>query len=136
MERSAALRLLADLHTAQNAFYAGGDDTELRLLLSPEVVWTVPGRNAIAGVHRGPLEVLLYFARRRDIASRTFQMHRRDVLVGDGDEIAALTDGEAVVGGRQRRWSTVGLYEVCDRRITRCWLLPLDPAEFDDIWSG
>jgi hypothetical protein len=87
MERSAALRLLADLHTAQNAFYAGGDDAELRLLLSPDV----PGRNAIAGVYRGPAEVLSYFARRRDIANRTFQMHRSDVVVGDGDDIAALT---------------------------------------------
>jgi ketosteroid isomerase-like protein len=136
MERSAALRLLAALHTAQNAFYAGGDDAELRALLSPEVVWTVPGRNAIAGVYREPVEVLGYFARRRDIASRTFRMHRRDVLVGDGDDIAALTDGTAVVRGRERRWSTVGLYGVRNGQIARCWLLPLDPAEFDDIWSA
>jgi len=136
MERSTALRLLANLHGAQNAFYAGGDDAELQGLLSREVVWTVPGRNAIAGVYRGPVEVLGYFARRRDLAGRTFQMHRRDVLVGDGAEIAALTDGTAVVGGRERQWSTVGLYEVRDMRIARCWLLPLDPAEFDDIWSG
>jgi ketosteroid isomerase-like protein len=136
MERSAALKLLANLHTAQNAFYAGGDDAQLRLLLSPGVVWAVPGRNAIAGVYRGPVEVLAYFARRRDIANRTFQIHRRDVLAGDGDDIAALTDGTAVVGGRPRRWSTIGLYEVRDRRIARCWLLPLDPAAFDDIWSA
>jgi ketosteroid isomerase-like protein len=109
MERFTALRLLANLHTAQNAFYAGGDDAELRGLLSREVVWTVPGRNAIAGVYRGPVKVLGYFARRRDLAGRTFQMHRRDVLVGDGAEIAALTDGTAVMGGRGRQWSTVGL---------------------------
>ena len=83
-----------------------------------------------------PVEVLGYFARRRDPAGRTFQMHRRDVLVGDGAEIAALTDGTAVVGGRERQWSTVGLYELRDMRIARCWLLPLDPAEFDDIWPG
>ena len=68
--------------------YAGGDDAELRGLLSREVVWTVPGRNAIAGVYRGLAEVLGYFARRRDLAGRTFQMRCRDVLVGDGAEIA------------------------------------------------
>jgi hypothetical protein len=32
MERSAAMRLLAGLHKAQNAFYAGRDDAELRTL--------------------------------------------------------------------------------------------------------
>lgn len=67
---------------------------------------------------------------------RTFRMHSGDVLVGDGDRIAALTDGTAAVGDVQRRWSTVGLYRIRDGRIAACWLLPLDPAIFDDIWSG
>jgi len=38
-----------------------------------------------------------------------------------------------VVGGVERRWSTVGLYQVRDGRVAGCWLLPLDPATFDDI---
>lgn len=125
MERSAALRLLAELHKAQNTFYAGGDDTMLRKILSPEVEWSVPGKNAIAGLYRGLDEVLGYFAHRRDIAGQTFQIHRRDVLVGEGPDIAALTDGKAVVRGHERQWSTVGLYTVCDGRIAKCWLLPL-----------
>jgi len=135
MEHCAALKLIADLHSAQNAFYAGAGDSELRSRLAPDVVWIVPGRNAIAGRYRGAAEVLGYFARRRDLANRTFQMHRRDVLAGDGPVIAALTDGTAVVRGRKRHWSTVGLYEARGGQITRCWLLPLDPAEFDEIWS-
>jgi hypothetical protein len=80
--------------------------------------------------------VLAYFRRRRDLVDRTFRMHPGDVLVGDGDRIAALTDGTAVVAGVQRRWSTVGLYQVRDGRVAGCWLLPLDPATFDDIWAG
>ncbi len=28
------------------------------------------------------------------------------------------------------------LAELHAGRIARCWLLPLDPVEFDDIWSG
>ncbi len=34
MEHSVARRLLADLQQAQNAFYAGGGDAELRAILS------------------------------------------------------------------------------------------------------
>jgi hypothetical protein len=78
-----------------------------------------------------------YFARRRDRASGSFRMHRRDVLTGDGSRIAALTDGTATVAGARHAWSTVGLYDTIDQeRITACWLLPLDQAAFDAIWSA
>lgn len=64
-----------------------------------------------------------------------FQMTRRDVLVGDGDRVAALTDGFATIRNVDYRWSTVGLYEVVDQQITACWLLPLDQRAFDAIWA-
>ena len=73
--------------------------------------------------------------RRRDLAAHTFQMKRRDVLVGEGDQVAALTDGVATIGSVDHRWSTVGLYDVSDERITACWLLPLDQQAFDAIWA-
>jgi len=63
-------------------------------------------------------------------------MHPGDVLVGDGDRVAVLTDGSARIGGREERWSTVGLYRLAgDRRLAACWLLPLDPEAFDRIWA-
>lgn len=135
MDRDAAVQLLDRLHAAQNEFYSGGGDSGLRKLLTPDIAWTVPGRNRIAGQYHGLDDVLAYFARRRDLAARTFQMHRADVLAGDGDRIAALTDGTAIFGGAARTWSTVGLYAIRGEQIAACWLLPLDPAAFDEAWS-
>jgi ketosteroid isomerase-like protein len=135
VERAAAIELLARLHGAQAEFYAGGDDAALRALLHPEVEWHVPGRNAIAGDYRGVEEVMSYFARRRDHAGRTFRMHPGDVLSGEGDRVAVLTDGSARIDGRDERWSTVGLYRFAGDRIAGCWLLPLDAAAFDRIWA-
>jgi ketosteroid isomerase-like protein len=135
MDREKASRLLARLHTAQNCFYSGGDEDELRSLLAPEVIWHVPGRNAIAGTYRGHDEVITYFTRRRSLAGNTFQITRRDVLTGDGNTIAALTDGEATFEGQTQRWSTVGLYRVVADRVSECWLMPTDPDLFDRIWS-
>ncbi len=135
MDRAAALDLLARLHAAQGEFYSGGDDAPLRALLHPGIEWHVPGRNAIAGDYRGVDEVMAYFARRRDHAARTFRMHPGDVLVGEGDRVAVLTDGSATIGGREERWSTVGLYRVAADRVAGCWLLPLDTAAFDRIWA-
>jgi ketosteroid isomerase-like protein len=135
MDRDDARRLLARLHEAQGAFYAGGPDEPLRAMLTDDVEWTVPGRNAIAGKYRGVDEVMAYFARRRDLAARSFRMHPGDLLTGDGDRVAVLTDGTATIGGVEHRWSTVGLYRLREGRVAVCWLLPLDQAAFDAIWS-
>ncbi len=136
MDRDIAVALLDQLHAAQNEFYGGGGDALLRDLLASDIAWTVPGNNSIAGVYRGTEAVFDYFRRRRDLAAGTFRMTRRDVLAGEGDRIAALTDGAATIDGMEHRWSTVGLYEVVDKRITACWLLPLNPTQFDAIWTA
>jgi ketosteroid isomerase-like protein len=135
MNRNEAVALLDRLHTAQNEFYAGGSGAALQKLLASDITWTVPGNNRIAGTYRGLAEVLDYFRRRRDLADHTFQLRRRDVLVGDGDRVAALTDGFATIRGVEHRWATVGLYDLLDQQITACWLLPLDQLAFDAIWS-
>jgi ketosteroid isomerase-like protein len=135
VERAAAIAVLDRLHAAQGEFYAGGADAPLRAILADDVEWHVPGANAIAGHYRGVDEVMAYFARRRDHAARTFRMLPGEVLVGDGDHVAVPTDGVAVIGGREERWPTVGLYRLRDDRVGSCRLLPLDAGAFDRIWA-
>lgn len=136
MNRDAAISLLDRLHEAQNAFYAGGSGAALQQLLAPDITWTVPGQNRIAGTYRSLEQVFGYFRARRDLADGTFRMSRRDVLVGAEARIAALTDGSATIGAVEHRWSTVGLYDVAQQQITACWLLPLDQPAFDVIWGA
>ncbi len=133
MDRAAAIALLDRLHRAQNEFYAGGSADALEGLLTPGITWTVPGHSPLAGTYRGRPQVLGYFSMRRDLAAGTFRLKRRDVLVGAGDRIAALTDGRATIAGAEPRWSTVGLYETAGEQVAACWLLPLDQTAFDAI---
>ena len=135
MDRKEALQLLTRLHTAQNSFYSGGDEGELRTLLAPDIVWHVLGRNLIAGTYRGHDEAIAYFTRRRYLAGNTFRITPQDVLTGDGNVIAALADGEATLEAETQRWSTVGLYRVVAGQVAECWLMPTDPELFDRIWS-
>jgi ketosteroid isomerase-like protein len=135
VERETALELLARLHAAQGEFYLGGKGGPVRELLAEDVVWRIPGRNAIAGEYRGVDAVMDYFARRRDLAERSFRLHPGEVLVGDADHVGVLTDGTATIDGVERRWSTLGLYRIREGRIAACWLLPLDPEAFDEIWA-
>jgi ketosteroid isomerase-like protein len=136
MNREAAVELLDALHEAQNRFYAGGSGEALSELLAADIIWTVPGDNGIGGIYRGLDEVFGYFRRRRELAAGTFQMLRKDVLVGAGDRIAALVDGRATIRAVEHRWSTVGLYDVVHGQIAACWLLALDQGAFDAIWSA
>jgi predicted kinase/ketosteroid isomerase-like protein len=131
-----ARAIVDKLHAALGDVYAGGDMGPLRELLTDDVSWHVPGRNVIAGAYRGIDEVFGYFVLRREHAGNTLRLHPRELLVGDGQHVAVLTDGSAVLGGEMRRWSTVGLYELRDRQIAACWLLALDPSAFDEAWTG
>ena len=63
---------------------------------------------------------------------------RADILWQNdsGEVVIWEMNGTAVIGGVERSWSTVGLYRLRGERIAACWLLPLDPAQFDEIWAG
>jgi ketosteroid isomerase-like protein len=132
VDRAVAESLFARLHDAQNAMYAGGEGEPLRALLDEAVEWHVPGTNPIAGTYRGVEEVFGYFVRRRQLASNSLRLHPGEILVGDSEHVAVLTDGSAVLDGVEHRWSTLGLYRIHDSRIVACWLLPLDPQQ---AWS-
>ena len=133
--REAAIAILDHLQHAQERLYIDGDPEPLRELLTDDIAWHVPGASPIAGTFRGPDQVIAYMQTRRDLARGTFRMYRRDVLTGDGETVAALTDGEAIIDGIPRTWSTVGVYRLRDGRVVECWLVPFDQAEFDDIWT-
>lgn len=135
VDRTTAAEVIARLHQAQTKHYGVGAEAGVREVLTPDVSWHVPGDNAIAGDYHGIEPVLAYFRRRRDLADSTFTMMLRDVLVGQSDHAAALTDGTATINGERHTWSTVGLYRIFGGRIAACWLLPLDPFAFDAIWS-
>ena len=136
MNREIAAELLARFLEAHGAFYAGGPDGAVRDLLAEDVVWQAPGDNPIAGTYAGIAAVLAYFARLRELASQTFRTHPGEVLLGDGNHVAVLTDGSAHLGGVDRRWSTVGLYRFRGELLAWYWLLPLDAREFDAIWRS
>ncbi len=136
MNRGVAIDVLDRLHRAQNEFYGGGTGAALHDLLAPDITWTVPGASAIVGTYRGLDAVLRYFRRRRELALDTFRLRQRDILIGAGNHLAALTDGLVTIDGVEHTWSTVGLYELVDGRIATCWLLPLDQRAFDAIWCS
>lgn len=128
--------MVAELHRHQQEMYAGGSVDPVVELLADDIVWHVPGRSPIAGDHRGVGEVTTYFERRRQLANATMQMHPGEVIAA-GDAVAQFVEGIATLNGEQVTWQTFGVYRVDTehRRIREVWLVPLDGALFDQIWS-
>ena len=113
--------VLDRLHAAQGALYAGGDPEPVRAVLTDDVVWHVPGRNAIAGEYRGVDAVMAYFQCRRDLAGRSFRLHPGELLLGDGEHVAMLTDGTALIDGIERRQPVIAQRRI-ERQPPRCRL--------------
>jgi hypothetical protein len=63
MDRPAAVSLFRRFHHPQGSFYAGGQDTELRALLSEEITWHVPGASRLR-VTTAVSKIFDYFGRR------------------------------------------------------------------------
>jgi ketosteroid isomerase-like protein len=136
MDRGRANAFIDELHNAQQELYAGGDAAPVRRLLDPDIVWHVPGQSPIAGCYEGAAEVIAYMLRRRDLADGTFRMRRRELMVGERERFAVLTDGVAIIDGRTREWSTMGLYRLRSKLLVECRLIPFDQAQFDEIWGA
>lgn len=119
----------------QSAMYAGGDFAAVRAMLTQDVVWHVPGRSAIAGDHQGREAVVRYFLRRRALAGGAMRIVPR-ALMTRADVAVQLADGEVQIGGERLTWRTAGIYRIAERAVSEAWLVPLEPATFDEVWLG
>lgn len=128
-------QLIRDFHDHQNRFYAGGDQEPVRAMLTPDVVWHVPGHSAIAGEHRGRDQVLRYFAERRTLTNATFRIDVRGVLADD-QRTVILATGVLEHGGETFTWGTIAIFRIAEGKIAECWVIPHDQGAYDEIWSA
>jgi ketosteroid isomerase-like protein len=132
---SETLRAFEAFAHAQGAMYRGGDRGAVRQRLAPDVIWHVPGENAIAGDHRGRDAVMAYFARRRALAGGSMAILAGERLVS-GDVVVQFADGELERDGERLSWRTVGVYRFEGEQVAEAWLIPLESASFDAIWAA
>jgi ketosteroid isomerase-like protein len=106
-------------------------------LLSPDVVYTVPGRSPLAGVFRGPAEVREHCAKLLGATARTFEVLKWiDWLVGS-THIAALQLAQAQGGGMIYRNHHIYVVET-DRQdlLTKIHIYFENQAEADGFFSS
>jgi uncharacterized protein len=114
--------------------FASGDVEALRELMEPDSVWHAPGRNPLAGDHRGVEAILGYFARTMELTGGTFRTELHDVVANDEHAVSLF----AARGQRQGRTLDVRnvlVTHVRNGKLGETWLFPGDQYASDEFFA-
>ncbi len=126
-ENTALVRRIFDAF-AQNAGFP------LRGLFAEDAVWTVPGRGAMAGVHRGREEIFRFLARLPKETDGTYGSQLIDVLASE-DRAAALYLARGSRRGRTLELDQLLLFRIEGGLVREVLALPSDPDAFEAFWA-
>jgi len=112
---------------------AEGDADGVLRLLDPEVVWTSPGRNPLAGVWRGPGGVLEYLARIGE-ASEELLSTLDSIFVND-DGAVITYHAEARRGAKMLKMDYLLLLHIREERVFSGLMVATDQHVNDEFWS-
>jgi ketosteroid isomerase-like protein len=114
--------------------FSRGDMQALRELFHPDIVWHAPGRNQLAGDHRGVDAVLGYFGRTMELTGGAFTVEVHDV-VADDEHTVGLQSVHAERGGRTLDDNGVLVFHLRDGRVTEVWQYWADPYAADELFA-
>lgn len=106
----------------------------LRGLFAADAVWTVPGGGAMAGVYRGPEEILRFLGRLPKETDGTYRSRLVDVLASES-RAAALYRASGERRGRTLDLDQVLLFGLGGGAVRDVLALPSDPAAFEEFWA-
>jgi uncharacterized protein len=114
--------------------FAKGDVDTLRELFEQDAVWHAPGRNPLAGDHRGVDAILGYFARTMEVTGGTFRAELHDVVAND-EHAVALYVARGEREGRTLEDKSVLVSHVRNGRFVETWQHSEDQYAADEFLS-
>lgn len=105
--------------------FGKGDMDTLNELFADDIVWHVPGRNALAGDYRGKDEVIGLFGKTAEISGGTFKLEIHDLLAND-EHVVALVRATGQREGSSLDDNAVQVLHVKDGKVTESWFHPGD----------
>lgn len=117
------------------AAFGTGDVAALTEVLSPAVVWRVPGDSLIAGVYEGRDAVFGFFGRLGELSGGTHRVELRSVRSEGADTVVAENSVSADRDGAHYASTETIVFTVADGRLVDADVTPADQAAFDAFWS-
>jgi ketosteroid isomerase-like protein len=114
--------------------FASGDVETLRGLMDPDSVWHAPGRNPLAGDHRGVEAILGYFAKTMELTGGSFRTELHDVVAND-EHAVSLFAAKGQREGKTLEARNVLVTHVGNGRLGETWLFPGDQYASDEFFG-
>lgn len=108
------------------------DHTRTAELYAPDATLHYLGTHLLAGVYRGPQEILELFRRSRDAFRGTQRLELHDVLASDLHTVALLIGSAGGRGGRRLEWRRAVVFHVLDGRIQEQWIHDSDQRALEE----
>jgi uncharacterized protein len=112
--------------------FASGDVDTLRALIDQDAVWHAPGRNPLAGDHRGVDGILGYFARTMELTGGTFRSELHDVVAND-EHAVSLFVARGQREGKTLDARNVLVTHVRNGKLGETWLFSGDQYAADEF---
>jgi uncharacterized protein len=128
---------MSQIDIAKNYIRAAqtGDQALLASLISPDVVWSQPGKNRFSGTHRGLPAVGAMLGGMMEISGGTFTISRADHFMENGNWVAIHLEFQAQRNGAQLAQSGVDLLRIEDGKIVEVRLFSSDQEQEDAFWG-
>lgn len=114
--------------------FGKGDMATLTELFAEDVVWHMPGRNPVSGVHKGREAVFAAFAKFAEISGGTLRIDVHDIVANDGHTVA-VNRATASRPGKELALLGVDVFHVSNGKITELWSFSEDQRLDDEFWS-
>jgi hypothetical protein len=114
--------------------FSRGDMETLREVFHPQLVWHSPGRNQLAGDHRGVEAVLGFFGRTMELTGGTFRVEVHDVVAND-EHVVGLNSVAAQRDGKTLNGRNALVFHVRDGRATEVWQFWEDQYAADEFFG-
>jgi ketosteroid isomerase-like protein len=114
--------------------FAKGDLQTLNGLFADDIVWHTPGRNPIAGDHKGKDQVFGLFGKVAELSGGTFGLDIHDVLADD-EHAVVLATAHGEREGKSIHDNQVHVFHVSNGKVTEFWGHAGDLYAVDEFWS-
>jgi uncharacterized protein len=114
--------------------FARKEGLKLRHVFASDAVWTVPGEGVMAGVYRGPEQILRFLGRLPKETDGTYGSRLIDVLASE-QRAAAVYRASGERHGRRLDLDQVLLFRIQGGLVQEVVALPADSAVFEAFWA-
>lgn len=112
------------------AAFKEGRSAELSKLISPELVWHSPGKNALSGTYRGHTGLFEYLQK---VARVGLPFQVADVTASDEHVIALMRDNFTKSNGDQYSHMGCLVCRLIDEKIVEVWSINNEQSAYDDL---